>query len=61
MDNQKKTAQVGQRGYKCGFKKYVEKKWKDALNIVAVESQGWEASEGKVDKGHKEKLAWGRR
>jgi hypothetical protein len=52
---------VGQRGYGRGFKKYVEKKWKDALNIAAVESQGWEASEGKVDKEHKEKLAWGRR
>jgi hypothetical protein len=42
------------------FEKYVERKWKDALNIAAAEPQGWEASGGKADKGHSEKPAWGR-
>jgi hypothetical protein len=42
------------------FEKYVERKWKDALNEAAAEPQGWEASGGKVDKGHMEKPAWGK-
>jgi hypothetical protein len=43
----------------AAFETYVERKWRDALK-VAVEPQGWEASGGKVDKGHAEKPAWGK-
>ncbi len=44
----------------AAFEKYVERKWKDALNIAVAEPQGWEVSGGKADKGHAEKPAWGR-
>jgi hypothetical protein len=41
------------------FEKYVEKRWRDALNVAAAEPQGWESSGGKTDKRHMEKPTWG--
>jgi hypothetical protein len=42
------------------FEAYVEKKWKDALNVAAAEPQAWKAEAPKKDKGYQEKPAWGR-
>jgi hypothetical protein len=40
------------------FKAYIERKWKDALNVVAAEHQGWEVDTTKKDRGYLEKPAW---
>jgi hypothetical protein len=42
------------------FEKFVERKWRDALNVAAAEPQGWEVSGSKPDKGSTEKPAQGR-
>jgi hypothetical protein len=41
----------------AAFERYVEQKWRDALNIAAAEPHGWEAGGGKVDRGHAKKPA----
>jgi hypothetical protein len=42
------------------FEAYVERKWKDALNVAAAEPRGWEVDATKKDRGYQEKPAWGR-
>ncbi len=42
------------------FEVYVERKWKDALNVAAAEPQAWEADTAKRDRGYQEKPAWGK-
>jgi hypothetical protein len=42
------------------FEAYIERKWKDALNVAAVEPQTWEAEAPKWDRGYQERPAGGR-
>jgi hypothetical protein len=34
------------------FEAYIERKWKDALNVAAVEPQTWEAEAPKRERGY---------
>jgi hypothetical protein len=36
---------------RVAFEKYVERKWKDTLNIAAAETNGWEAGGGRSERG----------
>jgi hypothetical protein len=44
----------------AAFEAYVKRKWKDALNVAAAETQGWETDRGRKDKVCSEKPAWGK-
>ncbi len=37
-------------GYMKMWEKFIEQKWKDALNEAAAEPGGWEASGGRVER-----------
>ncbi len=40
---------------RVAFEKYVERKWKDTLNIAAAEHNGWEAGGGRSERGQVER------
>ncbi len=42
------------------FKAYIEKKWKDALNVAAADPQAWEVEALRRDKGSQHMPAGGR-
>ncbi len=41
------------------FEAYIEKKWKDALNVAAAEPQAWEAEDPRRDMGYQDKPSGG--
>ncbi len=44
----------------AAFEKYVERNWKDALNIFAGDPHRWEAGGGRSERGQVERLSWER-
>ncbi len=48
---------MGAKGPGNSFERYIEGKWKDALNIAAAEPSSWETSSGRPERGQVERTS----